>query len=195
MDAEDILPEPLAGLVRDHVRASDVVTDARSSVERAANRPDSADRFAVMLDELHDLEHFLTDDLTIHIAKEEEVLFPALRQLAQDTSRLVDDMVAQHDEIRERQALIEQTLAAVDAHHDTIGPERATFAATLSAAASQPGPAALATLREGVKRLDWILQGHFEDEEEHLFMPAATLLSPDTLADLAQRMAALQPAD
>jgi len=184
----DTLPEPLAGLVREHERAADVVAEAKSAVEWAARRPDSEGDFADMLSALSGLRTFLEHDLTLHIAKEEQVLFPALRDLAQ----LVEDMLSQHDEIRHRRALLEELLGAMDAHRDDILVERTGFLAALQQVADGASQEPIEMLRERVNRLDWILQGHFGDEEENLFLPAATLLSAEDRDRLVEQMAALE---
>ncbi|MBK9547040.1 MAG: hypothetical protein IPO51_14590 [Dehalococcoidia bacterium] len=51
---------------------------------------------------------------------------------------------------------------------------------------------ALIELLDGVKRLDWILQGHFGDEEDDLFPPALELLTPEVFAELARQAKALE---
>jgi hemerythrin-like domain-containing protein len=184
------LPEPLAGLVREHDRAADVVADARSAVEWAARDSESGREFADMLDALGRLRSFLEYDLTLHIAKEEEALFPALRDMAQ----LVEDMLGQHDEIRHRRALLDQVLALVDAHRDDILVERLAFIEVLRQVADGSSEQPIEVLRDRVARLDWILQGHFGDEEENLFLPAATLLSAEELERISEQMAALERA-
>ena len=77
----ETLPEPLAGLVREHDRAADVVAEARSAVEWAARDTEDGGEFADMLAALGRLQLFLEHDLTLHIAKEEQALFPALRDV------------------------------------------------------------------------------------------------------------------
>lgn len=189
----DMLPEPLAGLVRDHEHVHELVGDARATFDRAVLYGPETDGPAYVLEVARDLERFLARDLTLHIAKEEEVLFPALRALADEMDGMVEYMVAQHDEIRARRELIEQAMAALDAHHNEIEEERDAFASGVRVAAALT-PEALAGLRERATRLHWILEGHFGDEEENLFVPALALLSPEVLAELTERMAALERA-
>ena len=192
----EILAEPLAALVREHELAAEVVGEARAAVEHASAHPGDHERFAQMLDAVRGLDAFLSRDLTLHIAKEEQVLFPALRALARDTRRTVDELVVQHDRIRERRALLARATAALAAHHDALGDERAAIGDVLRDAGDAPDAGAtadvVATLRDAVARLDWILQGHFGDEEDDLFRPAQELLSPETLARLADEMSALE---
>jgi hypothetical protein len=47
-------------------------------------------------------------------------------------------------------------------------------------------------LHDAVKRLDWIFQGHFGDEEDDLFPPALELLSAEVFEELARRADALE---
>ena len=173
--------------MREHERALGVVTEARGAMERASRRPDDAGEFADMLTGLEALRAFLDHDLPVHIAKEEEALFPALRSMA----RLVEDMLGQHDESRRRRSLLEEMLVVVDTHRDDILPERDAFTAALQQAVDGAPTDALKDLHERVMRLDWILQGHFDDEEEHLLLPAATLLTAEDLDRLVEEMAAI----
>lgn len=187
----DEMPEPLAGLLRDHEQVAAVVADARATFDGAVlpgARPEVAAR---VLDVARALQRFLARDLSVHIAKEEEVLFPALRRLAEDMDDSVQHMVAQHDEIRARRDLIDRTMAALDAHRNEIEVERDAFVSDVGRTARGLTPELLAALRERSMRLERILLGHFAEEEEDLFVPAMTLLSRDVLDDLSIRMATL----
>src|SRR3546814_10314340 len=117
----DALPEPLAGLVREHDYVADVIADARIAMQEGLRAPLDAQRSAQMLKVMRDLELFLASHLTVHIAKEEDILFPAL---VRDVRQLIDDMVGQHDHIRERQALLARAMAALDAHDGPIDQAR-----------------------------------------------------------------------
>ncbi|MCK9519263.1 MAG: hemerythrin domain-containing protein [Dehalococcoidia bacterium] len=184
--------EPLASLMREHTEVHDLVTEVREVLEQALAEPGEAGLATAALEKLRDLDAYLAEDLVIHIAKEEEVLFPALRGFAADIDQVVDEMVEQHDEIRHRQEIIERALAAMDHTHDEVDAERTSLAAGIRAAeANGLTPETLAELLDGVKRLDWILQGHFGDEEDDLFVPALELLSEETFAELAKQAAAL----
>jgi hypothetical protein len=186
--------EPLAGLMRDHIEVHELVTEARELVEAALASTEDSDAGAVALEKLRDLDAYLAEDLVIHIAKEEDVLFPALRGFAADIDQVVDEMVEQHDEVRLRKDILARVMAALDHAHDEVQSEHAALSAAI-ATATKSGPTAdaLAELLDAVKRLDWILQGHFGDEEDDLFAPALELLSADTFAELARQAAALDP--
>ena len=184
--------EPLATLMREHGEIHALVTEARELAEESLAAPGDSGLAAQALATMRRLDLFMAESLVIHIAKEEDVLFPALRGLASEMDQVVDEMVEQHDEVRFRQAFIEKTIAALDHTHDEVDAERAALAARLQEVGSAPPSVdVLATLLDGVKRLDWILQGHFGDEEDDLFVPALELLSPDVWADLAVKAAAL----
>ena len=182
--------EPLAGLMRDHLEVHELVTGTREALEAALA---GASAVSGAVERLRDLAAYLAEDLVIHIAKEEDVLFPALRGFATDFDQVVDEMVEQHDEVRLRKANIERALAAMDHGHAEVEAEIAGISALAAGAdAGTASPETLALLLDGVKRLDWILQGHFGDEEDDLFPPALELLSAETFAELARQAKALE---
>ena len=184
--------EPLARLMRDHAEILELVEAARERTAAALAAEGDSALAATALEQIRDLAAYLAEDLAVHIAKEEEVLFPALRGLAVEIDQVVGEMVEQHDEVRLRRANIERSLAALDQAHDEVEAASAGLAATLARA--EPDALTLADLAElldGVKRLEWILQGHFGDEEDDLFVPALQLLTPETFAQLAESASAL----
>jgi iron-sulfur cluster repair protein YtfE (RIC family) len=160
------------------------VTGTREALEAALSAPEDTELAARATELMRDLAAFVAEDLVVHIAKEEDVLFPALRGFAGDLDKVVDEMVEQHDEIRFRKELVQQAVAHMDDAHDEVR----EAAAEVSEAA---GAGTLAAMHDAVKRLDWILQGHFGDEEDDLFPPALQLLSPETFVRLAREAAAL----
>lgn len=182
--------EPLAGLMRDHIEVHGLVTETREAIEEALGAGSEALAGAA-LEKLRDLEAYLAEDLVIHIAKEEDVLFPALLGFAADIDQVVDEMVEQHDEIRLRRDVLERALAVIDQAHDEVDAERERLSAALTRAERASPAESLPELLDAVKRLDWILQGHFGDEEDDLFVPALELLSPERFAELAAASRAL----
>ncbi len=183
--------EPLARLIRDHTEVHELVTDAREMTEATLADFTPAGAIAAV-DRLRDLEAYLAEDLVIHIAKEEYVLFPALRGFAADIDKVVVEMVEQHDEVRARKAAIERVLASLDHAHDEVADEGLRISEGLRAVQENGVSAeALTELLDAVKRLDWILQGHFGDEEDDLFVPALELLSAATFGELAVKADAL----
>lgn len=185
------MPEPLAGLLRDHEQAAAVIAGVRSTLDGTTLGGPGAAAMRIV-ESARELQRFLAEDLTLHIAKEEDVLFPALRALADGIDDAILHMVAQHDEIRARQDLIDRTMAALDAHHDEIEEARDAFIADLAMMTAALTPAVLDELRERAMRIERILLGHFADEEEDLFVPARELLAPEVLVSLTEQMAALE---
>ncbi|MBK9547041.1 MAG: hemerythrin domain-containing protein [Dehalococcoidia bacterium] len=91
--------EPLAGLMREHIEVHGLVTAAREAVDLAIERPGQTELALAAMENLRDLVAYLEVDLVIHIAKEEDVLFPALRGFAAEIDKVVAEMVEQHDEV------------------------------------------------------------------------------------------------
>lgn len=183
-------PEPFATLVEEHERIAEAVATARGALEAAVQYPDDTSLPPAAVQEAFALRAFMADELALHIAKEEQVLFPAYRALTQD-ARLIDELVVQHDRVRERDALLRRALAALDHDHEEVEGEQARLASQLGEASQSASPAVLAELLETVRRLDWILQGHFGDEEDDLFAPAETLFTPEAMEQMAREMGAL----
>jgi hemerythrin-like domain-containing protein len=167
-------PEPIAGLIRDHRRFEAAIADARAALTVA--------RAAAPLPAVQTLLEY---ELTLHIAKEEQVLFPALHEALADLEPDIENMLAEHDEIRERGARLGAALAALDEQHQAV---RAACAAVLEG--MQEPSLKLATALE---QLDWVLQGHFTGEEDSLFLPAEELFDAAALAELERQMVALAP--
>ncbi len=184
----DELPEPLAGLVREHRLVEQIVHDAREAIDAATVRDAAGGVVARAMDVLRDLDAFLAIDLTTHIAKEEEVLFPVMRRVIEENEAVVVDMLAQHDEVRAKESEIERMLAALDATHDEVHAESANLRAGLATAEARPSMETLVGFRDTVMKLDWILQGHFGDEEDALFEPAHDWFTADQFAEFARQM-------
>lgn len=191
LPAPEDMPEPLAGLLRDHEHTAGVLADARETFEGASLQGAGDNSAARVLEVARGLQRFLAEDLTLHIAKEEAVLFPALRSLADGMDDTIVHMVAQHDEIRARQDLIDRTMAALDAHHDEIEVERDAFISDVGTMTAALTSEVLADLSDRAMRMERILLGHFAEEEEDLFVPAKALLAPDVLDGLSEQMAVL----
>lgn len=188
------IPEALAGLIRDHRRIEHTLAEATQAITAAVSAPTNAALIEAALSRAHALQRLLEWEVAIHIEKEEEVLFPVVRKQIDGTQDLVDDMIAEHEDVRTKRELLRQALAGLDSDHNVI--ERATQqlsdgirSAGMSGATVDP--VGFATLRELVVQLDWLLQGHFTGEEDGVFLPAEDFLSPETLAGMVQRMLAI----
>ena len=196
----DTTPEPIAGLIRDHRQIEEVAATSHRAISAAAGRPTDVAAVAAAIAQLRDLEAFAAIELTIHIAKEEEVLFPEIKRVAQlEVDTIIGDMLAQHDEVRDRSAEVRAVLEAIDSHHDEVATETAKLSAGLRAATEcapgeLPSPEVLNSLYDSVKKLDWILQGHFVDEEDNLFEPAIAWFAAGDFAELSARMAEVEAA-
>lgn len=185
------MADPFEQLIREHEEIAEAVARARAAAEAASAYPDDESLRPVMLDELRGLQRFMERELAAHIAREEQVIFPAFRALAGD-DRLIDELLVQHDRVRERRAILDRVLAALDDHHDEVQQEHDRLAARLSTAGTAATPAVVQELLDGVRQLDWILQGHFSDEEDDLFAPGAELFTPEDLDRLAAAIAEIR---
>lgn len=184
--------EILRDLVREHVEADELLERAREAVEEAIAAPWDSAITATALEIARDLEAYLAEDLVIHIAKEEDVLFPAIQGLAVYLDQVVDEMIEQHDEVRMRQEMVERAVATIEQGHDEVDAGTSDFSAALQTASTNGASLeSLEYLLDCMKRLHWILQGHFGDEEDDLFMPIQELLSKETWAELAAQARAL----
>lgn len=185
--------EPLATLMREHTEIHGLVTGAQEAVEAALNAPGDTEMAREALRIMRDLDAYMAENLVIHIAKEEDVLFPALRGFAATIDQVVDEMVEQHDEVRNRQAILARVLTAMGQTHEEVDAARSHIASTVNrATAGGVTTGKLEEFLDGLKRLDWILQGHFGDEEDDLFVPALELLSAEAFEEMARQAARIE---
>jgi len=187
----EITLEPMAGLVREHLVIDATADAARVAAEEAARAPEDADLVADALTKLLHLETFMEQRLELHMAKEEDILFPALC-LDDATTTTVEELLEQHVEIQARHAELRAALAVLDQAHEEVNAQRQRLSDGLRAAGSHPTPGQMTELWETVRRLHWIFQGHFGDEEDDLFGPAETLLTTEQLADLDRKTRELE---
>ncbi|MCK9517743.1 MAG: hemerythrin domain-containing protein [Dehalococcoidia bacterium] len=189
------LPEPLAGLVRDHRFIEELVMQVRRALSAAGSKSAEPGLVTHALELVRDLSAYAEVDLALHIEKEEAVLFPAVRVAAEeDVEAMMVDMFAQHDEIRDRSEEIRETLRTIDTDHDELLEGVAKLNDGLRDAATAPSPAVLNGLYGTVRILDDLFQGHFMDEENHVFAPAVRWFDAEAMADLAEKMEALEAA-
>jgi len=183
--------DPFAQLTEEHEQIAAAVAVARNAAEAVAAYPDDESLIPAMLEELRGLQRFMARELALHIAREEQVIFPAFRAL-DGHDRLVDELLVQHDRVRERRALLDRVMAALEDHHDEVEQQSERLAERLAAAGAAPSPEVLRELLDGVRQLDWILQGHFSDEEDDMFAPGAELFEPAELERLSAAMKEIQ---
>lgn len=187
----DITIEPMAGLTREHVVIDEAVETARQAIEQAVHNPGDPGVVTTGLAAIQDLEAFMDARLALHIAKEEDVLFPILR-IDEPTSTTIDELIEQHDQVRARRAELREAMDVLDLAHEEVDAERARLSEGLRQAGDQPTSEQITELWETVRRLHWILQGHFGDEEDDLFLPAEELISPESLAEADRRILELE---
>jgi len=184
------LPEPFAHLLMEHEQIADAVGRARGVTEAAAQY-DDADLVPSMVGELRALQSFMVRDLASHIAQEEEALFPAFLDLTHDR-RLIDELTVQHDRVREQRELLLGILRALDHRHDEVEAAHSMLARDLDRAVRGVTPEVQRSLLAGVRQLDWLLQGHFDDEEDDLFEPGAQVFSAEQLEGLSARLESIR---
>jgi len=168
--------------MRDHVAAGTIVERARGQAEAALVYEDDHTLVPAAVAELRELQQFLRVDLERHIRREEDVLFPAFRELTRD-EELIRGMLTQHRRIQERREILGQLIAALDHDHHELDQARERLAEGLASPVLTP--ADLNRLVDGVRQIDWILQGHFGDEEDDLFAPGAELFAAEELDRMA----------
>jgi hemerythrin-like domain-containing protein len=185
-------PEPIAGLIREHRLIETTVADTLHSVRAASAVPDNAGIVDAALEQLWLLQLLLERDVALHIEKEEQVLFPVLREAIDGLSRLIDHMIDEHDEIKARRDALGRALAVLDDEHEEVHQLQAAVQSAAAGVRDGDMAANLQDLAQMIERLDWVFQGHFTGEEDGLFLPAEDMLSADTFAAMAARMAALE---
>jgi hemerythrin-like domain-containing protein len=185
------IPEPLAQLIREHRLIEAAVAEAKLRLTAATTDTLDSSLVDTAVEQLWLLQLLLEDDVERHIAKEERVLFPALRTQLQQLATLVDDMVAEHEDIKAQRNRVGAALATLDADHNAVRDAVRTISHGMEQLQTGRDISALAAMQETLERLDWLLQGHFTGEEDGLFLPAEALLSPATLVELTSQMAAL----
>ncbi len=185
------VPEPLAGLIREHRRIEAAVAETAGRLAAAVAAPADGNLVDAAVEQLWTLQLLLEDDVERHIAKEEQVLFPVLRAQLEQLATFVDDMLAEHEQIKEQRDRVGAALATLDEQHTAVREAITSVRQGAQQVLADRDAAALTAVQAAVERLDWLFQGHFTGEEDGLFLPAEELLSPATLAELTDRMAAL----
>ena len=137
---------------------------------------------------------FLQRDLELHIRKEEEPLFPLIKAALPTDDRLIDEMVAEHDQIRLKgddfRAALHAVLSPDD--HAAVREHRAELAAALARVEAGAADAVnLAALRRAWRTLAETMRVHFQNEEEIVFPFATELLSAEVLAEAGREMIAM----
>jgi len=187
----DVTPEPLAGLIREHRFIEATVTATQTCIAAALTAPTAPMLRDAAIEQLWTLQLVLERDLERHIAKEERVLFPRLRQELRRLSGLMDTLIDEHERIKAQRDRLGETLTLLDDDHADVRAAAARLRDGLERVQTETAPDALAYLRADVEFLDWLFQGHFVGEEDGLFLPAEDLLTAATFAELDRQMAQL----
>lgn len=187
-------PEPLAGLIREHRLIEETVAETLVRVRAAIAAADDSDTVGAAVEQLWLLQVLLERDVALHIDKEEQVLFPVLRETVAGLTRLVDHMIDEHDEIKSRRDGLGQALATLDQEHEEVHRLQSTVEVAADSVLHGDIASNMRNLGELLERLDWVFQGHFTGEEDGLFLPAEDMLSADTFASMTEQMAALEAA-
>ncbi len=128
---------------------------------------------------------YLADRLEEHIEKEEGPLFPMLKARLPADDRLIDEMVAEHDQIRmqrdELRAAIEELLGG----HEQVRQQRDELRAAVEAFAARPDAGRAAALQRAARKVADTAAVHFENEEELVFPLAPELLTAAELEEVA----------
>ena len=183
------LPEPFALFMRDHAATGALVEDARGQVEAAIVYDDDPTLVPAAVAALRTLQQLLRVDLERHIRREEDALLPAFQALARN-DELIHGMLTQHRRIEERREVLGRLIAALDHDHEELDQARGRLAEALATPVLTV--ADLQRLVDGVRQLDWMLQGHFGDEEDDLLVPGADLFTGEARDQLAAAIERIQ---
>lgn len=110
--------------------------------------------------------HTLLHTLDLHERREEEVLFPAVPQVGP-----IQLVLQEHARLR---TLLDKMREALHTVRDT------------------PSPESQAALKVSVEEVGYCLSGHIMKEDQVAFRMAAGVLSPEQLAELGDKMAAMK---
>jgi quercetin dioxygenase-like cupin family protein len=186
-------PNPIAILLDEHEAALALFAEldgALASLEESG--PEIQERTLRLAVRALD---FLKTGLEAHIRKEEEPLFPRLKAALPADDRLVDEMAAEHDQIRLKRAqvrdVLDEMLSGDD--HAAFREQRAAFGAAVEVVERPVKNIETArALRRSWRAAYETLRVHFQNEEEIAFPLAQELLSAEALAAAGREMVAIE---
>lgn len=183
-------PNPIAILLAEHERAARQFALFETAL--AALDGDSPDAIRESLDVATATITFLDTELEWHIRKEEEPLFPRLKAALPAGDRLIDEMVAEHDQARLKRDDLHRLLDELLGGHDDLRQERDRLRAAVSAVTvAAPSRAVIGQLQRAGRSVLQTLRIHFQNEEEIVFPLAADLLSREQLTTAGREMEAI----
>jgi quercetin dioxygenase-like cupin family protein/hemerythrin-like domain-containing protein len=182
-------PDPIAILLAEHEAASRRFAALEEAL--AALSADDPAATAEALETVWQTLAFLDRDLEVHIRKEEEPLFPLLKAALPADDRLIDEMVAEHDQARLKRERLRAALEELSAGHDDVREGRERLRGALAAATGTLTTSGIAALRQAARAVLQTLRVHFQNEEELVFPLAPQLLTAEQLAEAGQQMIAI----
>lgn len=183
-------PDPIAILLAEHEAASRRFAALEEAV--AALTADDPATVAWALDTVHQTLAFLDRDLEVHIRKEEEPLFPLLKAALPADDRLIDEMVAEHDQARLKRERLRAALEELTTGHDDVREGRERLRGALATAtAGTLTTSGIAAVRQAARAVLQTLRVHFQNEEELVFPLAPQLLTVEQLAAAGRQMVAI----
>jgi len=185
----DSAPDPIAILLGEHAEAAVEFDLLDAAVSFAPEGRAGARR---VLEAVRTALVYLDGKLEIHIEKEEGPLFPRLKAALPADDRLIDEMVAEHDQARMKREDLRAALDDLLGAHDDLRDEREGLRAALAEADAQPDPARIDAVRRASRAVLQTLRIHFQNEEEIVFPLAPQLLSSAELAAVGHEMVAIE---
>lgn len=181
--------DPITLLMAEHEAALALFDELDQAL--AGAEPSNAERGGPALRLSRAMLSFLNQELEAHIRKEEGPLFPRLKAALPADDRLVEELIAEHDQIRLKRdglrAVLDELLSGED--HGVFRQQRAVFGEAISASEAQGRtPAALHSLRRAWRATAQTLRVHFQNEDEIAFPLARTLLSDAALDAVGREM-------
>jgi quercetin dioxygenase-like cupin family protein/iron-sulfur cluster repair protein YtfE (RIC family) len=184
-------PDPIAILLDEHRAGLALFDDFEATLDGASL--DAESTIARALDGAGRMLTYLDTDLEIHIRKEEEPLFPLLKAALPADDRLIDEMVAEHDQVRLKRESLRSVLDEIfeDDHAEVRHGREELRAAVSALAGGSISASSLAGLRRTGAAVLQTLRVHFQNEEEIVFPLAPQLLSAGDLAAAGREMVAI----
>ena len=175
---------PIEHLLQEHRDIRAQIADLRAATCDLAMRGAAALPDALPV--LRRIGQMMQTQLALHAKKEDEALFPAIEAVLGTDGSPTVVMRQEHDDIHARGAMMRQVLHQLSMmEHPAIETE----AEKLHLLSVNGGSAA--TLRATAEEIIELLDAHFGKEEQMLFPMAENVLGAETLAEVCQKMEAL----
>jgi len=175
------VPDPIEVLLKEHEIIMGRIADLRRAVGDLESR--SADAVGDALPALRSVGEMMATTLHLHAKKEDEALFPALEAVFGAGAGPTVVMREEHRAIHAQAELFRKTLHEL---HEVEHPEIVRQGAGLRDLAAKGGGAA--ELKEAGSEIIRLLDAHFGKEEMVLFPMARSLLRPEALRLVMDRM-------